>query len=403
MRQIDVQYAGKPSISRERILANMRTTVGQPFSQPNAEEDIRNLYATGEITNVRIFSEPLSDGVKVIVIVQTRSMIKTIFVNGVTPSVGHKLLKTITSKKGKILSEQTVEEDRQKMVDYFHDHGFQNVDVKSDIAMDDKDNTATITFTVNQGQRGVLRSVRFEGNQRIKSRDLRHAMKGTRGKDIVSFIDKSGRLDQSKLHEDLDAIRDLYQSKGYIDVEIPETRVEKLANGDLNLVVVIREGVLYHVGTLAFQGTQIFTPSEIRRFLKMKEAAIYSPKGLERRRQDDPGLLWLARLRGRPYHAGGKPQRSGPREPDLQGRGRRPILRGPRQYCGQYRDEGQGHPPGNPDCARATFTTLSSWTPPRSVWRISATLKRWMPRPRTRKWPTARIWTCWCRKSALVP
>jgi outer membrane protein insertion porin family len=281
VRQIDVQYAGKPSISRERILANMRTAVGQPFSQANAEEDIRNLYATGEITNVRIFSEPLPDGVKVIVIVQTRSTIKTIYVNGVTPAIGHKLLRTITSKKSKILSEQTVEEDRQKIVDYFHDHGFQNVDVKSDIAMDDKDNTATITFTVNEGQRGVLRSVRFEGNQHVKSSELRHAMKGTRGKDIIAFIDKSGRLDQAKLHEDLDSIRDLYQGKGYIDVEIPETRVEKLANGDLNLVVVIHEGVPYHVGTLSFQGTQIFTPLEIRRFLKMKEAAVYSPKGLK--------------------------------------------------------------------------------------------------------------------------
>ena len=33
-------------------------------------------------------------------------------------------------------------------------------------------------------------------------------MKDTRGKDIISFIDKSGRLDQGKLKEDLDAVRD---------------------------------------------------------------------------------------------------------------------------------------------------------------------------------------------------
>jgi outer membrane protein insertion porin family len=281
VRQIDVQYAGKPTISRERILANMRTTVGQPFSQTNAEEDIRNLYGTGEITNVRIFSEPLPDGVKVIVIVQTRSMIKAIVFNGSKRFSTKKLLGQITSKKGKILNEETVEQDRQKLLDYFHDKGFQDVDVKSDIAMDDKDNTATITFTIMEGPRGVLRSVRFEGNQHVKSSQLRSAMKGTRGKTIISWVDKSGRLDQSKLHEDLDGVRDLYQSKGYIDIDIPETRVEKLANGDLNLVVVVREGPQYHVGTLSFEGTRIFTPAEIRRFLKMKEGSIYSPKGLK--------------------------------------------------------------------------------------------------------------------------
>ncbi len=60
----------------------MRTTVGQPFNQANVEEDIRSLYGTGDITNVRIFSEPVSDGVKVIVIVATRATIKDIVFQG---------------------------------------------------------------------------------------------------------------------------------------------------------------------------------------------------------------------------------------------------------------------------------------------------------------------------------
>ena len=66
-----------------------------------------------------------------------------------------------------------------------------------------------------------------------------------------------------------------------MDIEIPETRVQRLTNGDVNLVVVVREGPQYRVGTLTFEGTQIFTDAEIRRFLKMKEGAIYSPKGLK--------------------------------------------------------------------------------------------------------------------------
>jgi outer membrane protein insertion porin family len=281
VREIDVQYAGKPSVSRERILANMRTAVGQPFSQTNAEEDIRNLYGTGDIDNVRIFSEPANDGVKVIVIVKTRSTIKSIEIKGASRVSARKLLHQLTSKSGKVLNEETVEQDRQKLLDYYHDKGFQDVDIKSDIASNDADNTASITFTVNEGARGVLQSVRFEGNQRIGTRELRHAMKGTRGRTIISFIDKSGQLDQNKLKEDLDSIRDLYQSKGYIDIDIPETRLEKLANGDMNLIVVVREGQQYHLDKLTFEGTQVFTDAEIRRFLKMKEGAIYSPKGLK--------------------------------------------------------------------------------------------------------------------------
>src|SRR5687768_8093882 len=50
VRSIDVQYAGPAAISKEKILANMRTRVGRAYDDRVVEEDIRNLYATGNIT-----------------------------------------------------------------------------------------------------------------------------------------------------------------------------------------------------------------------------------------------------------------------------------------------------------------------------------------------------------------
>ena len=47
VRSIDVQYAGPKTVSREKILSQMRTTVGQPYSDDVVEQDIRNLYKTG--------------------------------------------------------------------------------------------------------------------------------------------------------------------------------------------------------------------------------------------------------------------------------------------------------------------------------------------------------------------
>ena len=281
VREIDVQYVGRPTVTRERVLAQMRTAVGQPFSQANAEDDIRSLYGTGDVTNVRIFSEPAAGGVKVIVIIQTRATIREIVFTGSRRYSPRKLQKEISSKKGGTLSEETIEGDRQKLLEFYRDHSYPDVEIQSSIAMDDRNNTGVVTFTVNEGGKSVLREVIFEGNHAIKTRELRGAMKDTKGKTIISLIDKSGHLDQGKLREDLDNVRELYQNKGYVEVEIPETRVVRLASGDINLVVVVREGPQYHVGTLAFQGTQVFTDAEIRRFLKMKEGAIYSPKGLK--------------------------------------------------------------------------------------------------------------------------
>ena len=82
VRSIDVQYTGPATISRERILAQMRTKIGLPYSDTVAENDIRALYNTGQVQNVRIFGQPEGDGVKVIVVVQTRVTLTEVAIQG---------------------------------------------------------------------------------------------------------------------------------------------------------------------------------------------------------------------------------------------------------------------------------------------------------------------------------
>ena len=50
---------GTEDISRDRILAQIRTAVGQPYSDAVVEQDIRNLYKTGQVQNVRIFGRAI--------------------------------------------------------------------------------------------------------------------------------------------------------------------------------------------------------------------------------------------------------------------------------------------------------------------------------------------------------
>ena len=57
VRSIDVEYTGRSTVSKERILAQIRTRVGQPYSNEVVEQDIAALYKTGAIQNVRIFAQ----------------------------------------------------------------------------------------------------------------------------------------------------------------------------------------------------------------------------------------------------------------------------------------------------------------------------------------------------------
>jgi outer membrane protein insertion porin family len=279
VRSIDVEYSGPATVSKERILAQMRTTVGQPYSDQVVEQDIRQLYSTGAIRNVRIFAQPEAEGVKVIVAVQTRSVVREIEIAGAQSVKAKKLRKEIEIKINQPVNEEALEKGRQKIIDVYKGRGFNDVDVQFRVdSIEEKRGTSRVIYTINEGIKGAVRSVRFEGNQHFSDKTLRKQMK-TRGKTLIAFIDKSGRLDETQLQQDLDSIKEFYQNHGYIDVEVKDVRKER-ANGPIIVTIAVTEGPQYHVGKLSFSGYKMTSEQKIRALIKMKEGSVYSPKAL---------------------------------------------------------------------------------------------------------------------------
>src|SRR5512133_558216 len=280
IRSIDVQYTGPAAISRERILAQMRTKVGQLYSNEIVQEDIKALYKTGYIRNVRIFAQPQGDGVKVIVAVQTNAIVREIEITGAERIKPKRLRKEMKVKLNQAVNEQALEEARQKIIEIYQGKGYNDVSVAFRVdPIDEKRGTARVTFTVTEGARGAISQVRFEGNEHISQKTLRKQMK-IRGRTLIYFMDKTGRLDEVQLEQDLDKIREYYQNHGYIDVEIKEVRRDRTPKGPMIITIVVSEGPQYHVRKLTISGYQHSTDARIRAFLKMKEGSLYSPKQL---------------------------------------------------------------------------------------------------------------------------
>src|SRR5216110_3998938 len=119
IRSMEVEYTGPATISKERILAQMRTKVGQVYSNEIVQEDIKALYKTGYILNVRIFAQPEGDGVKVIVAVQTRGILREIEISGAERIKPGRLRKEIKLKLNQAVDEKQLEEARQKIIEVY--------------------------------------------------------------------------------------------------------------------------------------------------------------------------------------------------------------------------------------------------------------------------------------------
>lgn len=280
VKEIDIQYAGPESISRERILANLATQVGQPFSQFAVEQDIRALYATGVVSNVRIFAEPLQDGAKVTVLVQGKPMVQEILILGAGEISDTRVRREINLKIGEALNEQLIEEDRQRILKLYQDRNYTDVVVTPQVEEDRKNNLARVTFVIEEGPRLVVRSIDFVGNDSVLPRDLRKAMT-TKVRNFLFFFNKSGRLLPEQVNEDRAAIRTLYQNRGFADAQVTNYEVQRLDDGrGVAIIVTVQEGIQYRVNAISFDGAAAVTPEELNGILGMREGSLYTPQGL---------------------------------------------------------------------------------------------------------------------------
>ena len=281
VRQIEIQYAGPATLSRQRILTNMKTTVGQPYSETTVEDDVRALYATGLVTNVRIYGEPLPDGVKVIVVVQTRVTLAGVYIQGNERVKTSRIRREINLKINSPLDEQILEQARQKIVELYQKRGFPDVDVQYKLTTNEEQGTATATYAISEGAKAFVRRIRFYGNTALKAGRLRKEMK-TKEANILGFITGAGRLSSVQLDDDVQKLKALYQDNGYADVQITDVKIERVNPRKVDIFIYITEGSQYHVNLVTIEGIQIVTEANFRKVIKVTEGQVFSPSKLEK-------------------------------------------------------------------------------------------------------------------------
>jgi outer membrane protein insertion porin family len=279
VKAIAVDYVGPETVSRERVLANLKTQVGDPYSERLAEEDVKTLFATGDVANVRIFAQPQDDGVKVTVLLQGRSTVTEVLIEGATEISPDRLRRELTYKVGDRLSEEQVEKSRQAMVEMYQDRNFGEVSITTRIQTDDRTGDSRVVYMVSEGTKQVVKRISFNGNDAVLAKDLRKAMK-TKTANLLSILNKSGRLVPAQLEEDRTAIRTVYQNRGFADVQVTEVQVVPMTGNGVELVYTIVEGQQYSVAQLKLDGVLVASADELRAKLKMTDGSLYTPDGM---------------------------------------------------------------------------------------------------------------------------
>ena len=178
-----------------------------------------------------------------------------------------------------IYQEQTVDRDllvegKRELTEYLQSKGYFEAQVDFDQSKT-PDQEELIEYSLFPGERHKLVAVEIEGNKYFSDETLRERMYTVR----ASFLRfRHGRFSQDFLRRDANAVRALYQSNGFRDVEVT-TRVEDDYQGKKDqqaVFLTVSEGPQWFVSSLSIEGVDNTTTEDLRAMTQSSEGQPFS-------------------------------------------------------------------------------------------------------------------------------
>ncbi|MDR2158807.1 MAG: outer membrane protein assembly factor BamA [Treponema sp.] len=274
-------YQGKPI--QEIVFTNLKNVkeselegvtepfIGTIFTDEVFQEILGRLYALEYFEFINpsaLASDSLGSGVILRFEVTERPKISRINFTGNSHLRRNELLDTITLKVNDLVNQAKLRVDEEAVRAKYVEKGYPDVKVRSE-TRPVNDGTMVVNFYIEEGEKIVIRNIRFEGNTVFSNR----ALKGKLSLKVKNILN-DGAFQEAKLAADQAAITQYYHDRGYIDAQVTDVVRNMIRNnkGENNLTIIFRiyEGRIYTFGGVTFEGNEIFSTEQLSKLIYSK-------------------------------------------------------------------------------------------------------------------------------------
>ncbi|PAW61520.1 MAG: outer membrane protein assembly factor BamA [Verrucomicrobiia bacterium Tous-C2TDCM] len=281
VKSIDVQYVGNQTVAPERLLSHMSTQVGDKLTMAQVDEDVKSLYASGDVENVRILAEKISGGVAVIVVAQTRAVYGGVEFVGNTLIETSKLTGKVDLTVNKPIDEAVLQTAREEIQEMYRKKGFSEATVTYSIGAPTAEGYSKVLFTIDEGTQGVLRNLEFVGNSAFTAARLKEQM-SQKEKSITTIFGKGGSTDPETLAQDVRAVEDFYRDNGYLNARVVNVSRMRVDAKHVDVIFTIEEGQTYQVDSIGITGiTVLDMQNDVLPFLKTEAGQSFAGNKLK--------------------------------------------------------------------------------------------------------------------------
>lgn len=248
-----VEYLGNDGIADKKLAKETGLKIGgsvDPYAVEEARRKLVSLYHDSGYNDVQI---TVAEGTKaadrgiVFVINEGKSqkVWKVQFIGNKFVS-GRRLKTQVKSKPPTLMifkgfvDRDEIDADVQRLTAYYRAYGFFQAKISRTLEYNENGNWLTLTFVINEGPRYQVRNVKFMGNSLFANGSLATGMK----------LQSEQAFEQAKMNVDVEWLKELYGSQGYVFADIRAEPIFLEDPGQLDLVYHIEEGKQWRVGRI---------------------------------------------------------------------------------------------------------------------------------------------------------
>ena len=283
IRKLIVNFTGLSNVNEEVARANMSLREGEPYDAIAIDRDIRTLYRTQLFEHIEVRLQPVgSDEVDLFFDIRPKFRIASISFDGNERIRDRRLENEVTILPNQILNERRVKEAGQAIEEFYLKRGFSQARIEYEIDRNPATGFGNVIYKIREGGKYKISKVKFTGNKNIKSRKLRRNIK-TKKRGLFSLFTGSGRFDADQFDDDLEKLKDLYVEEGHLDIGIDpaQVRFSYPTNRKMVIDIAVDEGKEYQVGSIDFEGNELYKDDILRLMLRVKPGDRYRPERLD--------------------------------------------------------------------------------------------------------------------------
>lgn len=276
----NINVMGLHRVDKETILAYLPYDFSIKSATLNdLDQTVKSLYNTGLFSDVKVHKS----GNELVIDVQEHPIVNEVYIEGNKALSDEVLRAEVAMKPRSVYTKSKVQKGLSKLLAaYRAKKGMFSVKIVPKI-IKRPENRVDIIYEITEGPVSYIDHIRFIGNTKISTADLKSAI-FSKERSWWRLFTNADVFDRNKVEVDKEVILRHYRSRGFINAKVLAETSELLTNyKGFYITYIVNEGKLYKFGNIKFNNkVKDLTGIDFSSFFKIKNGQVYSEDEMEK-------------------------------------------------------------------------------------------------------------------------